>query len=101
MPPPPFKRLARRLGGAQLAPRPSALRRLPRAKVAQGTPENPAAPAHALGVALHAGALRQALGRGRMLCCFNPNRTRPQGRSLPAPCALPQEGGNFADTVAS
>ena len=40
-----FKRLARRLGGAQLAPRPSALRRLTRAKVAQGTPENPAAPA--------------------------------------------------------
>ena len=65
-PPPLFKRLARRLGGAQLAPRPSSLRRLPRAKVAQGTPENPAAPAHALGVALHAGAFRQAWGRGRM-----------------------------------
>ena len=48
MPPSPFKRLARRLGGDQLAPRPSALRRLPRAKVAQGTPEKPAAPDHAL-----------------------------------------------------
>ena len=95
------KRLARRLGGAHLAPRPCALRRLSRARVAQDMPENPAAPAHALGDALHAGAFRQALGRGRMLRCFNPSSTGLQARSLPASCGLPQYAHKVCVRVAS
>ena len=79
-----INRLASRLGGAQSAPRPCARRPSPRAKVARGMPESPTLPAHAFGAAFHAGAFRLALGRGRMLRCFNPSRTRPQARSLPA-----------------
>ena len=97
-----FKRLLRVAWAALSWPHvPAPSRRLTRAKVAQGTPENPAAPAHALGVALYADAFRQALGRGRMFWLTGPNGTGPKGRSLPVPWALPPEGGQPPDTVAS
>ena len=70
------------LGGAQSAPRPCARRPSPRAKVAQGMPENPTLPAHALGAAFHAGAFRLALGRTRSLA----HRTRVGPGPRPAPC---------------
>ena len=60
-----FNRLASRLSGTQSAPRSCARPPSPRAKVAQGMPERPTLPAHALGAAFHAGAFRLALDSGR------------------------------------
>ena len=81
-PPASFNRLASRLGGTQSAPRPCARRPSPRAKVAQGMPESPTLPAHALGAAFHAGAYRLALGRTRSLA----HRTRVGPGLRAAPC---------------